>query len=208
MTGSRLGTLLPGSRLGALAALAMGACTREPRDRAPEPVVVPVAVAEPLPDASSGARAPPPQSSPALRGIDWCNHDYGAALPALTECRGSFAERHRAGGGIHTFDEFRLVSVTYGDLTGDGREDALLLIEGERRPVIRTFPPTPFRQLMLVEQRGTDLYAYPAVAIGEAAVVDVAIANGVAILRRRLEAGTCSEAWRLVGEELRGSACK
>jgi hypothetical protein len=194
----------------------MGACARERPNRAPEPVVAPVAVAEPAlnassdasSDASSGARAAPPESSAALRRIDWCNHGYGTALPTLTKCRGSFEERHRAGEGIHTVDELHLVSVTYGDLTGDGREDALLLVEGERRPVLRTFPSTPFGQLMLVELRGTDLYAYPAVPIGEAAVVDVAIANGVAILRRRLEAGTCSEEWRLVGEELRGGACK
>jgi hypothetical protein len=194
------------ARLATLA-LGMGGCARESPKRAPEPIIVAVAVAVPL-DASSGARTPPLASTPLLRGIDWCNRGYGSALPTLTKCRGSFDERHRPGEGIHTVDELHLVSVTYGDLTGDGREDALLLIEGERRPVIWTSPPTPFGRLMLVEQRGTDLYAYPAVPIGEASVVDVAIANGVAILRRRLEAGTCSEEWRLIGEELRSGACR
>jgi hypothetical protein len=60
----------------------------------------------------------------------------GPNVPALYSCRGSRDVRHGAGGGIHSLAEYRLGSVTYGDLTADGREDALVVIDGTQRPVL------------------------------------------------------------------------
>lgn len=100
--------------------------------------------------------------------------------------------------------EYRLGSVTYGDLTGDGREDALVVIDGTQRPVlINAGAKHSVGMMMVVELRGSDLYVYPATPTGEALIVSVSITNGVATLVRRRGNQDFSERWRLVGEELR-----
>lgn len=100
--------------------------------------------------------------------------------------------------------EYRLGSVTYGDLTGDGREDALVVIEGTQRPVlINAGPKQAIGMMMVVELRGSDLYVYPATPTGDALVVSASITSGVATLVRRRGSQDFSERWRLVGEELK-----
>ena len=100
--------------------------------------------------------------------------------------------------------EYRLGSVTYGDLTGDGREDALVVIDGTQRPVlIGAGAQQAIGMMMVVELRESDLYVYPATPTGDAQIVSVSIINGVAILARRRGNQDFSERWRLVGEELK-----
>ena len=143
-------------------------------------------------------------SAPSLRNVDWCNRSLGPNVPALYNCHGSRDVRHRAGEGIHSLAEYRLGSVTYGDLTGDGREDALVVIEGTQRPVlIDAGPKQAIGMMMVVELRGSDLYVYPATPTGDALVVSASITSGVATLVRRRGSQDFSERWRLVGEELR-----
>lgn len=154
--------------------------------------------------ADGGALPPPSASAPSLRNVDWCNRSLGPTVPALYSCRGSRDVRHRAGGGIHSLAEYRLGNVTYGDLTGDGREDALVVLEGTQRPVlINAGAKQAVGMMMVVELRGSDLYVYPATPTGDALVVSVSIANGVATLVRRRGNQDFSERWRLVGEELK-----
>jgi hypothetical protein len=188
----------------------------------PAPVLLPPADdggSSPAPDAAavtlqavdSGADAARDQPYASVRSVDWCNLGYPGRLGHLVDCRGSRDVRHSATEGIHSFEEFRFVSATYGDLNGDGREDALLLVEGETRPVVMSVPPTPPDvewTLVLVDLRGAELYVYPTVGAGDAPVVAVGIAKGVATLVRRRGVTTCREEWRLVGEELTAGTCK
>lgn len=154
--------------------------------------------------ADGGASPITSASAPSLRSVDWCNRSLGPNVPALYSCRGSRDVRHSAGGGIHSLAEYRLGSVTYGDLTGDGREDALVVIDGTQRPVlINAGAKHSVGMMMVVELRGSDLYVYPATPTGEALIVSVSITNGVATLMRRRGNQDFSERWRLVGEELR-----
>ena len=151
-----------------------------------------------------GASPPTSASAPSLRTVDWCNRSLGPNVPALYNCRGSRDVRHRAGGGIHSLAEYRLGNVTYGDLTGDGREDALVVIDGTQRPVlIGAGANQAIGMMMVVELRGSDLYVYPATPTGDAQIVSVSIINGVATLARRRGNQDFSERWRLVGEALK-----
>ena len=154
---------------------------------------------------------PDPQAVGTLRGVDWCNRGYGDTLPVFMECRGTGEERHRAGEGIHSLREYHLVGVTYGDLTGDGREDALVVIEGVSRSVlIDARPPIPVGTILLFELRGADLYVYPGVPTGDEPILRASITNGIATLVRRRSTRECVEHWRLVGEELQsvGPPCR
>ena len=71
-----------------------------------------------------------------------------------------------------------------------------------------THGATPYGRIALIELRGTELYAYPSIPTSDAPVVHVTIASGLATLERRRDGGTCTEEWRLAGEELRGGECK
>lgn len=157
----------------------------------------------PKQNADGGAAPLTSASAPSLRSVDWCNRSLGPSVPALASCRGSREVRHSAGGAIHSLAEYRLGSVTYGDLTGDGQQDALVVIDGTQRPVlIGAGPKHSVGMMMVVELRGSDLYVYPATPTGDALIASVSITNGVATLGRRRGSQDFFERWRLVGEEL------
>jgi hypothetical protein len=163
------------------------------------------------PSASAGAPpdAPRPASSASiadrtLRGIDWCNRSYGQepSHPTLTKCQGSVAQRHSAGGGIWGFHAYKLVSVTYGDLTGDGDEDALLVLETSLQPVlIGPTPPARSWEMWLIQRRGQDLYEYTSESSPQEPL-RVTIAHGTATFVLRDGARQCEERWRFGAEGL------
>lgn len=64
-----------------------------------------------------------------LRDVDWCNFDYDGWV----SLRGGSNEIHEymEMGGMHDTIVHQLVSVAYGDLDGDSREEAVVLIREE-----------------------------------------------------------------------------
>jgi hypothetical protein len=150
------------------------------------------------PSAEVQARPEAPTST--LRGVDWCNRGYGDALPALSQCVGEREERDRPELGPHHAREYRLTAVAYGDLTGDGQEDALVLLEVVRRPIlIQPTAPVPTAEVWLFQLRGTDLFLYTTETIADVPT-RVSITQGTATLVRRRGAQECEETWRFVGE--------
>lgn len=144
--------------------------------------------------------APVAPASPTLRSADWCNRGYGDRLPALSQCVGEREERDRPEQGPHHVREYRLTSVTYGDLTGDGQEDALVIVEVVRRPIlIQPTAPVPTGEAWLFQLHGTDLFLYTTETIGDVPT-RVSITHGTATLVRRRGLEECEETWRFVGE--------
>jgi len=120
--------------------------------------------------------------------------------PTLSSCRGDVDQRHRPGEGIWGVDRYRLASVAYGDLTGDGREDALLVLETTLKPVIiQNHPPVPSAQVWLIEQRGAELFMYTTES-ATSVPTSVTIANGVATLVWNQSGTSCEERWRFARE--------
>ena len=119
----------------------------------------------------------------------------------LASCRGSVEQRHRAGEGIWGFEDYRLVTVAYGDLTGDGHEDALLVLETSLRPVILELHPTRNVRatVWLMQRRGADLVLYTTES-ADSVPTSVSIAHGVATLVWAEHGKTCDETWRFGGE--------
>jgi hypothetical protein len=76
--------------------------------------------------------------------------------------------------------------AAYGDLTGDGQEEAVLVLRTTWRPVHLSEPSTSETRLLLVAVRGDTLVSFGAPLAGPAEVVDVTISDGVATVRRRL----------------------
>ncbi len=152
----------------------------------------------------SAVSADAPKPDAALRAVPWCDRGYGATLPTLSRCRGSVEQRHRAGEGIWGFEEYRFASVTYGDLTGDGNEDALVVLETSLRPVllptdVHAPAPSVRAEMWLVVRRGADLVIYTTES-AETVPVNASIANGVATLVWRDRGKDCDETWRFGGE--------
>lgn len=163
-------------------------------------IIIVVAIAGAAPSAFSTPSPPPPTADKVLRGIDWCNRGYGGIYPTLSGCRGSVDQRHRPGEGIWGVDEYKLANVVYGDLTGDGREDALLVLETSLRPVLIQKRPPPVRAAFwLIERRGTDLVLYTTES-ADNPPASVSIANGVATLAWNQNGQRCTERWRFGGE--------
>lgn len=206
-----------------VALVALAACARP----APRPLLPPV---NPLPS-SPTADVPPTFSdvtaavtdTPAasldvraersLRSVDWCNVYLPIPEVALHDCRGHFLESHRQGEGPHTVDEFMLTSVAYGDVTGDGREDALVLIGGTTRPLLLSLgEPRPMGWVMLFTALEGGVTRLAGVATGDAPAVRAMIRGGVTTVVRRRAGRDCAERWRWVTGELRedpsGGVCR
>lgn len=162
-------------------------------------------------DAAGTGDASPPGDGGAgspIRRVDWCNLGYPAPLPVLSRCEGSFEERHRAGEGIHSIDRYRFASVTYGDLTGDGTEDALVVMSGAIHPVL--IGKTPLRAIgwvALATMRGSDVVILDATPISGEVVEGVTIANRSAVIVRRREGARCAARARWDGKQLVVGPC-
>jgi hypothetical protein len=132
-----------------------------------------------------------------LRNIDWCNRSYAndSVYPMLSSCKARVDERHSARGGIWAFREFRLVSAAYGDLTGDGDEDALLVLQVTQRPVLLSAAATTSAEFWLLQRRGDDLFIYTSES-ADAVPTSVTIADGAATLQWRVHGKTCVERWK------------
>jgi len=151
---------------------------------------------------------------PELRKIDWCNWSYAndRPYPALISCKATVDERHSEHDGVWAFLEYRFVSAAYGDLTGDGAEDALLAIEVTQRPVVRAAgAPTTSGEFWLIQHRRDGMVIYTSES-ADAVPASVTISKGVATLQWRVGGKTCEERWRFkgVGEAAEKSprACK
>lgn len=162
-------------------------------------------------DASGPGDASPPGDGGAaspIRRVDWCNLGYPAPLPVLSRCEGSFEERHRAGEGIHSIDRYRFASVTYGDLTGDGIEDALVVMSGAIHPVlIGKTPPRAIGWIALATMRGSDVVILDATPISGEVVEGVTIAQRGAVIVRRREGARCAARARWDGKQLVVGPC-
>lgn len=160
--------------------------------------------------AGSGDASPPGDGGAAspIRRVDWCNLGYPAPLPVLSRCEGSFEERHRAGEGIHSIDRYRLASVTYGDLTGDGTEDALVVMSGAIHPVlIGKTPPRAIGWIALATMRGSDVFILDATPISGEVVENVTIAHRSAVIVRRREGARCAARAHWDGKQLVVGPC-
>jgi len=138
-----------------------------------------------------------------LHKIDWCNWSYANSrtYPALISCKATVDERHSEHGGIWAFLEYKFDSVAYGDLTGDGIEDALLAIEVTQRPVVRSAGPATTRaEFWLMQRRKDGMYIYTSES-ADAVPNDVTISKGVATLQWHVHGGkTCEERWQFKKE--------
>jgi hypothetical protein len=136
-----------------------------------------------------------------LRKVDWCNLSYANnnTYPALTSCKATVDERHSEHGGIWAFLDYHLVSTAYGDLTGDGTEDALLALELTQRPVANPDGATKSAVFWLMQRRTAGMVIYTSES-AEAVPTRMTIRNGVAILQWRARGKTCEERWRFKGE--------
>lgn len=151
---------------------------------------------------SHGTSSPPATTSAdgILRAVDWCNRAYADGQPRLIACRGETEQRHQAGAAMWGTLAYHLQSVTYGDLTGDGHEDALLMLEQVTRPLLRGgSPPQPTWVAWIIERRGDDLFQYTTESLVDEPV-SVTIAAGVVRLTARRGSQTCDEEWRFKGE--------
>jgi hypothetical protein len=124
----------------------------------------------------------------------------GADLDRLP---GVIDQRHSANGGIWGFERFHLVDVEYGDLTNDGKEDALLVVESTTEAVGHKVPsPQPvFVSVWLMQLRGDDLVMYTTES-AETPPTSISIAFGVANVVWREHGTICQQRWRFgpVGE--------
>ncbi len=138
---------------------------------------------------------------PALRNIDWCNWSYANdhTYPALMSCEATVDERHSEDGGVWAFLEYRFVSAAYGDLTGDGAEDALLALEVTQRPVVRPRAATTRAEFWLMQRRPDGMVIYTSES-ADAVPTRVTISKGVATLQWRLHGKICEERWQFKGE--------
>ncbi|CAN5290367.1 hypothetical protein BH11MYX1_BH11MYX1_52300 [soil metagenome] len=137
-----------------------------------------------------------------LSTTDWCNWTYANTriYPRLIDCKATVDERHSEHGGIWAFEEFRFVSATYGDLTGDGGEDALLALEVTLRPVlIAAGKPSTTAKFWLMQRRPDGTYIYTSES-SDRMPTSVTIAKGVATLQWRDRGKLCEERWRFKRE--------
>jgi hypothetical protein len=65
-----------------------------------------------------------------LRRVDWANQDYGGWVGRLRDGR-NMMDVADLGGGAHGRVETTFVSVAFGDLDSDGREEAAILLKQE-----------------------------------------------------------------------------
>lgn len=63
-----------------------------------------------------------------LRRVDWKNREYLAGFGALRDGHAELREYSDEVGGLHDTTTWDLLSVTFGDLTEDGRPEALVLV--------------------------------------------------------------------------------
>lgn len=93
----------------------------------------PLGGAPPSNGAPAPNEAPAPSSPPrTLRDVDWRNRSYLASIIELHDGRAELREYNED--GLHDTDIFKLDGVLYGDLDGDGAEDALVVINGLHYP--------------------------------------------------------------------------
>lgn len=128
----------------------------------------------------------------ALRSVDWANRVY---LPSIIELREGSAELREYGeDGLHDTDVFRLSAVDYGDLDGDGSEEAVVTIEGKHSPAHGGFHAT------------TRVFVFSESPSGPRLVADMEVSPipGVSIESGRIvgEHEGCRRRWRLDGERL------
>jgi hypothetical protein len=137
---------------------------------------------------------------PGLRKIDWCNFSYANdhTYPALMSCEARVDERHSEHGGVWAFLEYRFVSAAYGDLTGDGVEDALLALEVTHRPVVRSAGATAFAEFWLMQRRPDGVVIYT-VEGADSVPTRMTISKNVATLQWRVDGKTCEEHWQFKG---------
>ncbi len=138
----------------------------------------------------------------ALRKIDWCNWSYADnnTYPALISCKATVDERHSEHGGIWAFLEFRFVRAAYDDLTGDGVEDALLVLEVTQRPVVHAAgAPTTSAEFWLMQRRGDGMVIYTSER-ADTVPTGVTVGGGVATLQWRVRGKLCEERWQFKGE--------
>ncbi len=156
--------------------------------------------------AHAAPTAVPPD--PVLRAVDWCNHGYGDFKPTLIDCRGTVEQRHSAEDGIWGFERFHLAAVAYGDVTNDGHEDALLVVEETTEPVLISSAPRPvFADVWVMQRRGDDLVMYTTES-ADTVPTSVSVAFGVANVVWRDHGTICEQRWRFgpVGETALKSA--
>lgn len=118
-------------------ALLVGCTTPSPIGPDPKTAPVPVvtATASVAPKAERAFRAckqAPEQKPPfaSLRAVDWCNHTF---VHGFCELRGGTFEMHEYAelGGMHDTILCRLGNVSYGDVDGDGVEEAAVVVDEE-----------------------------------------------------------------------------
>jgi hypothetical protein len=124
---------------------AIVACKSAPSEQpaiTPEPVI-----AKPAPSTSTSASAPVsssiveerawkacgdakkvPTSYASVRAVDWCNREYIVGFASLRRGQAEIHE-YATMGGAHDTDIFLLGSVAYGDLDGDGLEEAAVVLD-------------------------------------------------------------------------------
>lgn len=168
---------------------------------ATEPPAAKPELAAPPREPLAGARCAEPRDAglPAsLREVDWCNFEYRPGLVGLRRGRGEVHEYAELG-GVHDTDLFQLGSVSYADLTGDGVEEALVVID-EQHFVGARQDHWSGTQLFVFEWRqgAPARVADASLSPAERVVVD----GKVIVVTSRTADGSCDQRYELSGSKL------
>jgi hypothetical protein len=141
-----------------------------------------------------------------IRGVDWANRSYGRRMK-LKNGRYTYRRYHmrrdrQAMGCLHTSERARLKKVRYGDLTGDGRTDALVEISWSKdycknRYGGRVLVAFKYRSGRAVELARVDLTEVTAVRV---------VKGRIHVQRRVARKGKwlkCASQWRLKGKTIK-----
>ena len=146
------------------------------------------------------------QTRAGIRGVDWANRSYGRRMH-LKNGRSTYRRYHmrrtrKRLGCLHTSEGARLKKVRYGDLTGNGRTDALVEISWYKdycktRYGGRVLVAFKYRKGKAVELARVDLTGVTAVRVSK---------GKIHVKRRVARKGKwlkCASLWRLKGKALK-----
>lgn len=140
-----------------------------------------------------GGKKPGPPKS--LREVDWCNSP--AAITTLKDGKAEYHEYEDLGGPHDTY-LFRLGHVAYGDLDGDGVEDAVVTID----EVGHLAKGGQYAKATVTVWRWTMGSAAPTKSVTAYGVVEATIAKKVLEVRSEGKAESCVQRYAWKGVDL------
>ena len=138
-------------------------------------------------------------SSPrSIRDVDWCNHEY---IAGLVELRDGTAELHEYMelGGEHDTHIWKLIEVVYGDVDGDGRDEAAVLIHSENWAQGRSWFDADLHMFSLRGATVVSLGSAPASLTDRR---NLTIGSNEVLMSYQRDAKSCTDRWTVVNDSL------